>query len=338
MAANIALLRQRSNGPLSGRGNFGHLSGMRTSRPTTTRKAQASPSNKGRAKNEKHLNSFHFPLLAGTGGALIAFAAIAMLLLRPTERQSQPAVANGTATQNESIEAKEASASIPANPRNTGNPAPAAPVPKLDPDYLACDNASGDAAIAACTKAIASGNFTGADLAALYEYRGAAEDESDPNGALQDYNKAIELNPNLALAFNDRGLLFYNADEYDRALEDFNRAIELDPKFETAFDNRGVTYFAKKDNGHALADYDHAIELNPDDLNPYWNRGDLYRSKGDREHAATDYRKALSLGPTETDKKEIEGSLSALDTKEQPQSTKSSELGSLSNPKANSSQ
>jgi tetratricopeptide (TPR) repeat protein len=309
---------------------------MRASRPATTSKAQASPS-KGRAKNEKHLNSFHFLLLAGAGGALIASAAIATLLLRPAERQSQPAVASATATQKESIEAKEASASIPANPRNTGDPT-LIPVPRLDPDYLACDSASGDAAIAACTKAIASGNFTGADLAALYEYRGAAEDESDPNGALQDYNKAIELNPNLALAFNDRGLLFYNADEYDRALEDFNRAIELDSKFETAFDNRGVTYFAKNNADHALADYDHAIELNPDDLNAYWNRGDLYRSTGDREHAVGDYRKALSLGPTETDKKEIEGSLSALDTKEQPQSTKSSELGSQSNPKANSSQ
>jgi Flp pilus assembly protein TadD len=310
---------------------------MRMSRPATTSTAQASPSNKGRTKNEKHLTSFHFLLLAGVGGALIAVAAIATLVLLPAEREL-PVVASTTATQNESIEAEETSASIPASPRDTGNPAPAAPVPRLDPDYLSCDNTSGDAAIAACTKAIASGNFTGADLAALYEYRGAAEDESDPSGALKDYNKAIELNPNLALAFNDRGLLFYNADEYDRALEDFNRAIELDSKFETAFDNRGVTYFAKNDHDHALADYDYAIELNPDDLNAYWNRGDLYRSMSNREHAVADYRKALSLGPTETVKKEIEGSLSALDNKEQPQPPKSSELGSVSNPKANPSQ
>src|SRR5271169_819659 len=128
---------------------------MRTSRPATTSTAQASPSNKGRTKNEKHLNSFHLLLLAGGGGALIAVAAIATLLLLPAERDSQPAVASATATQKESIEAKVTSASIPANPQNTGNPATAAPVPRLDPDYLSCDDASGDAAIAACTKAIA---------------------------------------------------------------------------------------------------------------------------------------------------------------------------------------
>ena len=174
--------------------------------------------------------------------------------------------------------------------------------PKSDPDYQACDTSSGSEAIAACAKAIASGKFTGSDLAALYDYRGAAEAQSDPDHAIQDYSKAIELDPKLAVAFNDRG----------------------------------IAYLAKKENDRAKADFDQSIQLDPNDLNAYWNRGDLYRSTGDRESAAADYRKALSLNPSDADKTEIEGSLSALEG--QPQPTKPTEAEGQSpgsNAKAN---
>ena len=49
--------------------------------------------------------------------------------------------------------------------------------PAIDPaaanaDAASCQTSSGDAAIAACDRAIASGRFTGPDLALLFDRRG----------------------------------------------------------------------------------------------------------------------------------------------------------------------
>jgi tetratricopeptide (TPR) repeat protein len=183
-----------------------------------------------------------------------------------------------------------------------------------DPSFRGCVRMTGHAGITTCTAAIDSDDYSGSDLAHLYAYRGSDEAESDSGQAERDYNRAIDLDPNLALAFNGRGMLFYDRNEYDRAIQDFNRAIDLNDKSAAAFDNRGITYFDMKDSDHAKADFDRAIELDPKDLDAYWNRGDLYRSKGDRENAAADYRMALSLGPNDDDKKEIEAALNGLGT------------------------
>ena len=49
--------------------------------------------------------------------------------------------------------------------------------------------------------------------------------DNEDDKAIEDYNKAIELDPNYALAYIDRGFIYYNKGEYDRAIEDFNRTI-----------------------------------------------------------------------------------------------------------------
>jgi tetratricopeptide (TPR) repeat protein len=265
---------------------------------------------------------------------------------KPSEPESQSPRSNTTA--NDASAPTPVPSAANSTPASATSTAPSAQA-MSDPSYRACTKLHGQAGIKTCSSAIEMDEFAGSDLAFLYNYRGSAEADSnpdqaledynkaidldpnlalafsgrgflyyernDPDHALQDFNRAIELDPNVALAFNGRGLLFYDRKDYDLALQDFNRAIELDPKNEAIFNNRGITYLAKKDNDHAKADFDRAIELNADDRDAYWNRGDVYRSKGDRESATADYRKALSLNPSDADKKEIEASLNGLDAK-----------------------
>ncbi len=52
----------------------------------------------------------------------------------------------------------------------------------------------------------------------------------DYAGAIDDYNKAIELNPNYAIAYYNRGGAKYDLKDYAGAIEDYNKAIELDQK------------------------------------------------------------------------------------------------------------
>ena len=59
-------------------------------------------------------------------------------------------------------------------------------------------------------------------------------------GAIQDYDKAIQLDPHSARTFHNRALANSQLGLHSKALEDYDRAIELDPNFEHAFCNRGA--------------------------------------------------------------------------------------------------
>ena len=134
--------------------------------------------------------------------------------------------------------------------------------------------------------------------AASYSNRGAAywgKDELDL--AIADYNKAIELDPELAQAYSNRGAAYWGKDELDLAIADYNKAIELDPKLAHAYYNRGATYRAEGAFDLAIADCNKAIELDPKLAGAYNNRGVAYRAKGAFDLAIADCNKAIELDP-----------------------------------------
>ena len=51
--------------------------------------------------------------------------------------------------------------------------------------------------------------------------------------------------------------------DYDRAIADYDQAIRLDPKLTLAYNGRGIVYYDKKDYQHAIADHSQAIKLDP---------------------------------------------------------------------------
>jgi tetratricopeptide (TPR) repeat protein len=131
-------------------------------------------------------------------------------------------------------------------------------------------------------------------------------DKNDIAGALSDYNKSIELVPEHAKTYYNRGNL--KADKLDDiagALADYNKAIVLDPHYADAYNNRGNLKADKLDDiAGALADYNEAIllgrdsanELNPQSAHAYYNRGNLKADKlNDRPGAIKDFHKAADL-------------------------------------------
>ena len=58
--------------------------------------------------------------------------------------------------------------------------------------------------------------------------------------AIQDYNKAIDLNPNDESVYYNRGVAFIYLNEYEKAIENLSKAIDLDPNFSDACDVIGI--------------------------------------------------------------------------------------------------
>ena len=84
-------------------------------------------------------------------------------------------------------------------------------------------------------------------LATAYFGRGRVNhfDKGAYMAAVDDYSRAIEINPKYTRAYYYRGLSYTANGGYDRAISDFTRAIELDPGLTMAYDIRAWCYAQK---------------------------------------------------------------------------------------------
>ena len=113
-------------------------------------------------------------------------------------------------------------------------------------DLDSCARQSGDAAIAACSRAIASGEFSGEELAKIYLNRGVEhKNRSELDGAIADYSEAIRIDPRRVAAYFNRGNAWQAKGEFDRAAADYSETIRIDPGYVKAYNNRGVTWSEK---------------------------------------------------------------------------------------------
>src|SRR5262245_7919320 len=165
-------------------------------------------------------------------------------------------------------------------------------------DRSTCADVSGDVAIAACSRLIASGRLRGGELAKAYYFRGVEyRDKGELDRAIADLGQAIRLDPKFALAYNNRGLAWDDKGEIDRAIADYNEAIRLDPQSALPYSNRGFIAHRKGDLDRAFADYDEAIRLDSKFAQAYYRRGLAWQDKGDLDRALADYTEALELNP-----------------------------------------
>ena len=135
------------------------------------------------------------------------------------------------------------------------------------------------------------------NYADAYNNRGFAyKNKGDHDRAIYDYNRVLEIDPNYAFAYNNRGNANRKKGDNDRAISDYNRALEIDPNLALAYNNRGWVYYLKGDYDRAISDYTKAIEIDPNYSIAYYNRGSAYKKKGDKDNARKDFEKAKKMG------------------------------------------
>lgn len=94
--------------------------------------------------------------------------------------------------------------------------------------------------------------------------RGRAKQmEGNDTAAEEDYLHLIALNPFNEQAYLALGALYINAKAYDKAIALFNEAIEVNPQFANAYHERGRAKLLSGNKEGAAADMKSALELNP---------------------------------------------------------------------------
>ena len=127
------------------------------------------------------------------------------------------------------------------------------------------------------------------------------------------FTQAIQLNPNYATAYYERGytiahkitnFLVFNSDDEEKVISDFTKAIQLNPKFVEAYFERGKVYYRMcsiyQNPDHTLAkkmisDFEKVVELNPgyENFAVYWELGRSYFSFNDYKKTLDNYKKYL---------------------------------------------
>lgn len=165
--------------------------------------------------------------------------------------------------------------------------------------------------------------------------------------SINEYSAKLEQNDRNADAYFGRGMDFMLVQDFTEALEDFSRAIELNPSFVIAYFNRAVVRYKqleyvlatqtaestmlndvpamsldlftgkkalplqqnrpvqslRKDEKKAyehemiMHDYDKVIRLNPDFVYAYFNRANLRCAQRDYRAAILDYNEAIEREP-----------------------------------------
>lgn len=141
-------------------------------------------------------------------------------------------------------------------------------------------------------------NILGAVKALGHYERGQQLTEAgDYEKAIAEYNKAISIKPNFAIAWTNRG---FAQGKLSRHLDKFSscaQATNVAPNFAEAWNCKGLARFDLKQYELALQEYDQAIAVDEEFYRGWFNKGQVLIKLGRYEEAIAATRKVLAIQP-----------------------------------------
>jgi tetratricopeptide (TPR) repeat protein len=122
-------------------------------------------------------------------------------------------------------------------------------------------------------------------------------------GAVKQYQKIIETNPNDAEAYYNIGIVYYGEKKYDESKAQFQKAIEIYPDFAEAYYSLGVVHYAEANYDKAVEAFLKAIQIDPRNYEAIYQLGVVYGIKKDKIQAVAQVDKLKELSRNELARK-----------------------------------
>jgi tetratricopeptide (TPR) repeat protein len=129
---------------------------------------------------------------------------------------------------------------------------------------------------------------------AWYEL-GSLEAKNDRPSALVDYEKALSIQPNFALAHREFGVLLLQEKDYEAAGKHLAEAAKLGLEEAPVYNFLGITYSRTGRVRDGIQSYRHALKLQPDLAEAHLNLAYAYQRMNRVKAAREEYAAACGL-------------------------------------------
>ena len=134
------------------------------------------------------------------------------------------------------------------------------------------------------------------ELAAAYNLRGVAYLESNnTQDAISDFSQAVRFQPEEYKYWFNRANARFQAGEFNTAVQDYNEAIKLQPEVADIYVNRAAALYDMQNLEAALQDINLALQKAPDNPLVQFNAGKIYYRLDSLPQARQHLTKAVSL-------------------------------------------
>jgi tetratricopeptide (TPR) repeat protein len=121
----------------------------------------------------------------------------------------------------------------------------------------------------------------------------------DYDGAIKEYTKAIEADPEMINAYLQRGFAYTLNQDYNSAVKDYTMVLEIEGDHLWAYMSRGSAFNKLEKFNEALKDFNKALTIDPENQEAFNNRGWAKKGLGDTKGACADWKKSKKMGNAE---------------------------------------
>lgn len=139
----------------------------------------------------------------------------------------------------------------------------------------------------------------------------------DLDGAIKEYNAAIQIAPAFVEAYNNLGFILARRKEVNDAVMRYQKALDIDPGYVPAHINLGLLLGERGDAKAAIEHLRKATRISPSNADAHYQLGKFLAAAGNVGEAAMQYREALKIDPNF---EEASASLKKLETRTKPAS------------------
>jgi protein O-GlcNAc transferase len=139
-----------------------------------------------------------------------------------------------------------------------------------------------------------------AELASVFTQALAHHRVGRLTDAKEMYRQIVKARPDHFESRHLLGVVCHQLGDHMEAVRQIDAALAINPKIASAYVNRGVVLQHLKRLDEALANYDQAIRLEPDDADHFYNRGNALKEMNRLDEAVANYNRAIALNPDHT--------------------------------------